>query len=258
MHTKSTTEPHDGSVARTRVARVAAVAFATSVLLIPGLAAAEEGGGGGGGGGMGGPTSLVFTLTWKTNDGVVHDSMPAPGDAGFGAVSFNAGGKEMGTATCTQAIGAAVLVCDYQNQGHGSLPGLVLPMSPKATFTVSVTTVPTGWTVDPTTIGTFSGGEACPRGEGGHEGEEGGHEGGEGGHEGGEGGHETTTTLEGAAPAAEEGGGGGEGGKEPHFCYHNVVLIQDPAEQVTPVPDAVVQSEVVAAAPVVATPAVTG
>ena len=112
---------------------------------------------------MGGPTSLVFTVTWQTNDGVVHDSMPAPDVFGFGAMSFNAGGKEMGTATCTQAVGATELVCDYQNQGHGSLPGLVLPMSPKATFTVSLTSaVPTGWKVDPTTIGTFTGGEACP------------------------------------------------------------------------------------------------
>ena len=104
MTDQLTDQPHRGSVARKRAARVAAVAFAASVLLIPGLAAAEEGGGGGGGG-MGGPTSLVFTLTWETNDGVVHDSMPAPALAGFGAVSFNAGGQEMGTATCTQVAG---------------------------------------------------------------------------------------------------------------------------------------------------------
>jgi hypothetical protein len=252
MTYEPTDQPHRGHVTKKRAARLAAVAFAASVLLIPGLAAAEEGGGGGGGG-MGGPTSLVFTLTWETNDGVVHESMPAPALAGFGAVSFNAGGQEMGTATCTQAAGATELTCVYENKGHGGMPGLVLPMSPKATFTVSVTDVPTGWTVDPSTVGTFTGGDVCPREDGGHEGDE-----------GGEGGHETTTTtIEGAAPAAEDGGEGGEGGegggggKEPTYCYHNVALIQDPAPPVPPVPPAAVEAATIAA-PVAVSPAVTG
>lgn len=249
MVDRLTAQPQRGSAARRRAARLATIAFAASVLLIPGLAAAEEGGGGGGGG-EGGPTSLVFELTWETNDGVVHTSMPAPELAGFGAVSFNAGGQEMGTATCTQAAGSAVLTCSYDNKGHGSLPGLVLPNSPKATFTVTVTGVPTGWTVDPTTVGTFTGGEVCPR-------EDGGHEGGEGGHE-----TTTTTTLEGSAPAAgDEGQEGDQGGAEPRFCTHTVALIQDPAPPVIPPSGGAVEALTLAApvaAPVAVSPAVTG
>ena len=242
-------------MARKRAARVAAVAFAASVLLIPGLAAAEEGGGGGGG--EGGPTSLVFTLTWETNDGVVHDSMPAPALAGFGAVSFNAGGKEMGTATCTQVAGSAELTCSFENQGHGSLPGLVLPNEPEGDVHRD----------DDRRARRLDGGSddrsgpspvARPARE-------------DGGHEGGEGGHETTTTtLEAAAPAAEggghEGGEGGEGrrrrrrrqGTQDLHPHRGADPGSGPQPPVVPTLDAAVEAAVVTAVPVATSPAVTG
>jgi hypothetical protein len=258
----------EGSVGRRRIGRAAVLAAAASALLVPGIAAAAEGdgGGGGGGGGEGGPTSLVFVLTWETDDGVALDALPAPSLAGFDAVSFNAGGEQMGTATCTQAAGTADLTCTYDNRGHGSVPGLVLPRSPKASFTVTVTSVPTGWTVDPATVGTFAGGEACPREDGHHD------DGGGGGHhdDGGGGGHHDTTTTAtttqlGAAPAAEGDGGTGGDGAEPVTCTHTVVLVQDPipppppppSPPVAPSPD-VLAGAVSAAAPVETSPAVTG
>ena len=135
------------------------------------------------------------------------------------------GTSKKGTAECTYAAGSGLLECVYDNPGHGDEPGLVVPGNPKATYDVAVNGVPTGWSADPATLGTFVGRDVCPRG---HEGE-----GGEGG--GGEG--ETTA-------AADPGGGEGEG---PWVCTHTVVLVQAAAPPVVTQPAPAVEAEAITA-----------
>ncbi|MCU0312141.1 MAG: hypothetical protein MUE36_14495 [Acidimicrobiales bacterium] len=158
----------------------------------------------------GSPSRLVFAVAWQAADGTVLPAPPVglpPGwEAAFGLDASVSMGPR-GTARCTYAPGSGLLTCEYDNPGHGGgKPGLVLPGNPRAEYTVAVEGAPTGWAVDPATIGTFLGRDTCPRG-----GDEGGHE---GGHEG-----EVST-------AAAEEGGHGEGGHG--GCTHTVLLVEEP------------------------------
>ena len=164
------------------------------------------------------PSRLVFAVAWQGWDGAVLPGPPADLTIGWEGPFVLEGSVNMGpkgTARCVYEPGNAVLSCVYENPGHGGkMPGLILPGSPQAEYTVTVAGVPVGWKVDATTIGTFVGRDTCPRGhDGGHD----------GGHEG-----------EVAAIAAEE-GGGGEGGNP---CTHTVVLVQDPPSVAPPEPPA--------------------
>ncbi len=164
------------------------------------------------------PSRLVFAVAWQGWDGAVLPGPPADLTIGWEGDFLLEGSVNMGprgTARCVYEPGNAVLDCVYENPGHGGkMPGLILPGSPQAEYTVTVAGVPVGWKVDTTTIGTFVGRDTCPRGhDGGHE----------DGHEG------ETPTI-----AAEE-GGGGEGGNS---CTHTVVLIQDPPQDTPPEPPA--------------------
>jgi hypothetical protein len=89
------------------------------------------------------------------------------------------------------------LSCTYVNPGHGDQPGLVLPGKPGTQYTVEVSGVPDGWTVDTGTIGAFLADDTCPK---------------SGGHDDGHG--------EDAVLTAEE--DGEEGEHEP--CVHTVVI----------------------------------
>lgn len=154
----------------------------------------------------GNPTRLLFAVQWKTNDGVIHDQAPAAVLAAGWQSSFRLDGtSKTGTAVCTYAPGATVLECVYDNPGHGTNPGLVVPGNPKATYDVAVTGVPAAWTPDATTLGTFVGRDTCPRGGG--EGDE----------------HVTLGNL-----TAKE-----DGGEGPFVCTHTVMLVQDPAPPTT-------------------------
>jgi hypothetical protein len=189
----------------------------------------------------GSPSRLVFAVNWQAWDGTVLPGPPADLAVGWESAfaldgSVNIGPK--GTARCTYEPGTPGLICEYANPGHGGKkPGLILPGSPQAEYTVTVNGIPVGWKVDPATVGTFVGRDTCPRGHGEDE----------GGHEG-----------EVATIAAEEGGGEGEGS-----CTHTVVLIQDPPPDVPPGPPAPAEPGpealgAAAAQPVSAAPEFTG
>ena len=202
--------------ARRRAAIALAVAVSSSLVLLPALGAtAQETPPPDDGAtttthtskepGTGNPTRILFAVTWETYDGVVHTSMPPEGlDAGWGTSFLLEGTSSKGVATCSYEVGSTTLTCDYDNPGHGSEPGLVVPGNPEATYIVSVSGLPTGWRVDPATVGTFVGRETCPRGGDGHDGGHG----------------------EELLPAAEHEGG--------HTCTHVVALVQDPPPPTTP------------------------
>jgi hypothetical protein len=165
----------------------------------------------------GNPHRILLAMQWRTNDGVTHDDAPiAVLPAGWEASLQLDGTSQTGTATCAYTTGSAVLECTYDNPGHGDQPGLVVPGNPKATYDVAVNGVPSAWTVQATTVGTFVGRETCPRG---------------GDHEDG-GDHQSGGAADVAAPTAHE----GEDGHDRDGCVHTVVLVQDPALPPPPVP----------------------
>jgi hypothetical protein len=152
---------------------------------------------------QGHPTRILFDVEWRRLDGTVVTDPPDDLPDGWWNLLVLEGQSERGTATCTFD---ASLQCTYDNPGHGDQPGLVVPGNPRATYDVSISGVPSGWTVDPATIGTFVGRETCPRG---------------GDHDEGE--HET---LRLAAHEDEE--------EQPRTCTHLVGLVEQPLPDTTP------------------------
>lgn len=172
----------------------------------------------------GNPTRILFAVEWVTADGTTLTTLPPEGvTAGWGTTFLLTGTSKKGTATCTYAPGSATLSCVYDNPGHGTDPGLVVPGNPKATYTVAVTGVPAGRVADPTTLGTFVGRDVCPRGEGGDHG---------GGHDG--------------ATVAAEGD---------WVCTHTVVIVQQPVTTPTTPTTPAAPTGSVEAADVTAAPA---
>ena len=155
------------------------------------------------------PSRLVFAVEWQAWDGAVLGGPPADLATGWESVFKLDGSVNMGprgTARCVYEPGSAVLDCVYDNPGHGGkMPGLILPGSPQAEYTVMVDGVPVGWKVDGDTIGTFLGRDTCPRGH-----DDGGHD---------DGGHVDEQPTIAAHEDGEEGG---------HLCTHTVTLVQDP------------------------------
>lgn len=149
---------------------------------------------------QGHPTRILFDVEWRRFDGTVVTSAPEDlPDGWWNALVLEAQSKR-GTATCTFPDGEASLECTYDNPGHGGPPGLVVPGNPRATYDVSISGVPSRWTVDPATVGTFVGRETCPRGGDHHEG-----------------GHETPHLA--AGHDQEE---------QPRECVHLVALVEEP------------------------------
>jgi hypothetical protein len=182
----------------------------------------------------GNPTRILFDVRWVTVDGTALAALPPEGVAeGWATTFLISGTSKKGTATCTYPAGSSTLACVYDNPGHGSDPGLVVPGNPEATYRVAVGGVPDGWLVDPSTVGTFVGRDVCPRGGGGHGEDDGGGE---------------------VAAAAAEG---------PFVCTHTVVLVQQPgsAPSTPDQPGSVEAADVIAPAPAAAvagSPRVTG
>lgn len=158
----------------------------------------------------GNPTRILFAVEWLTNDGILLDEAPDGRlPDGWRSSFVLTGTSKKGVATCTFPAGSGVLVCEYDNPGHGDDPGLVVPGNPKATYAVAVTGVPARWDPDPADLGTFVGRDVCPRG---HGGDDGGH------------GDEVVASVE------DEGGHEGEG---PFVCTHTVRLIEQPPPPTT-------------------------
>jgi len=206
----------------------------------------------GGSGGQGTPNRMTFTVIWYdsagTQIGDLDLVLPAEWRDLFELSATSRTGQGMPTsATCTYPDDTDVLQCVFDNPGHGSGTGLVVPARPTATYAVTVDWNVPDWTIEGANDGPYSARDLCPRGAegGGHEGggeEGGGHE--EGGEEGG--GHE-----ESGEAGGEE--GGEEGGGIP--CEHKVVMRQVVPGVQTPSAPPAVQSEAVQ--PVVTPPTVT-
>jgi hypothetical protein len=154
---------------------------------------------------QGHPTRILFGVEWRRLDGTTVSVPPDDLPDGWWDLLVLEGESDRGTATCAFAEGESSLQCTYDNPGHGDQPGLVVPGNPRATYEASISGVPSGWTVDPATIGTFVGRETCPRG---------------GDHEDGE--HETLGV---AAHEDEE--------QQPRVCTHVVALVEQPPPTTT-------------------------
>jgi LPXTG-motif cell wall-anchored protein len=114
----------------------------------------------------GNPTRILFAVEWVTNEGITTDIAPDQRLPAAWRDSLRvAGSSHNGEATCDFLPDASQLACVYDNPGHGDHPGLVVPGNPQATYDVSATGIPAGWTLDASTVGTFVGRETCPRGE---------------------------------------------------------------------------------------------
>jgi hypothetical protein len=166
------------------------------------------------------PDRILIDKTWLDEDGAVVTDLDAVLPAGWRDTFAIGATSSRGSAHCTYPPGSDVLVCEYDNPGHGPKPGLVVPNGKKHTYEVVEVGLPEGWEVDPATVGVFLGRETCDDGQGCGGG--GGHDDGGGGHDdGGCGGH-TAGLAAAEVSAAEEGGGGGT------TCTHAVVNLQLP------------------------------
>ena len=118
----------------------------------------------------GSPARILFDVTWIDADGAPID---APLDtvlpAGWRDDYRLTATSERGDASCGYPAGSDLLVCEYDNPGHGTRPGLVVPGGKHHTYTVTQTALPEGWTVDESTLGTFLGRDTCPKGDGHHD-----------------------------------------------------------------------------------------
>jgi hypothetical protein len=112
----------------------------------------------------GNPRRMLFDADWFTANGKLltgpmDDVLPDGWREDFAIQATS----ERGTATCSYEPGDDTMTCLYDNPGHADQPGLVLPGEPGTDYTVEVVGVPTGWDVDPVTVGTFLADETCPR-----------------------------------------------------------------------------------------------
>ncbi|MCO8126146.1 hypothetical protein NHL50_02880 [Acidimicrobiia bacterium EGI L10123] len=170
------------------------------------------------------PHRIVFEVRWLD---VAGQPLAVPLDgtmpSGWRDAYVVRASSSRGTATCTVLPGAEQLECDYDNPGHGSGPGLVVPGGKRHTYEVAQDGLPAGWQLDESTVGTFLGRETCPT-----DGCDGGdHDDGGGSHAGGScGGHEEEVAAS-EATAAEDGA----------TCLHTVVNQQRAPTAPTPVPD---------------------
>lgn len=131
-----------------------------------------------GGEGGGNPNVLTFIVDWRLADGSVPASLaatlPIGWEAAFALAADGTTGEGAATsADCTYPTGSDTMTCTYSTPGHGGVTtGMVLTAKQSATYSVAVTGIPTGWAVDPSTVGTFLGRSTCPRGSGGSGGHE--------------------------------------------------------------------------------------
>lgn len=157
------------------------------------------------------PNRIVFEVRWLDAAG---QPLAVPLDttvpSGWRATYAVQASSIRGTATCTIPPGAEQLVCDYDNPGHGSEPGLVVPAGKRHTYDVAQVGLPAGWALDESTVGTFLGRDACPTGGCGGGGD---HDDGGSHDEGGCGGHAEAVTL--AADVQD--------GEDGETCSHTVV-----------------------------------
>lgn len=121
----------------------------------------------------GNPRRMLFELDWIDSAGEPYLGDPdAVLPQGWrDDLELTASG-ERGSASCVFPAGQDLLVCTYDNPGHGDQPGLVLPGKPGTTYTVDLAGVPEGWALDADTVGTFVADDTCPKGGGGHHEEE--------------------------------------------------------------------------------------
>ena len=116
------------------------------------------------------PARILFEVAWLDARGDVPVAGPLDQvmPAGWRDDYRLTAASERGTASCSYPPASDVLVCAYDNPGHGTQPGMVVPGGKKHEYTVTQTGLPLGWTVDASTLGTFLGRDTCPPGEGHH------------------------------------------------------------------------------------------
>jgi hypothetical protein len=180
-------------------------------------------GGGSGGQGQGTPYRVTLSVDWRSEAGtpiaVIDDVLPADWRALFELTAASRTGRNRPTsAVCAYEGSGDQLVCEFENPGHRSdAQGMIVPARPTATYTVTVSWVPAGWTIDGANAGPYSARDLCPRGDHGT-----GHVGGHGG------GHDTLTDAVGADASPS-------GGTFP--CAHIVVIQQLPVVVPEPEPE---------------------
>ncbi|HUW02586.1 MAG TPA: hypothetical protein VMW08_09570 [Acidimicrobiales bacterium] len=125
----------------------------------------------------GSPNRILFDIMWLDHEGNVvgapDDASPAGWRTGH-SLTATAQRPPGSAATCSYPPVGPDLICEYENKGHGSKPGLVVANGKHHTYEVTQLGLPAGWTVDASTVGdTFVGRETCGRGHDGHDGHDG-------------------------------------------------------------------------------------
>jgi hypothetical protein len=115
----------------------------------------------------GNPHLLTFEIDWHLSTGTSPASLDAilpdgwQDDFELQATATGGQGSPM-SATCT--YDGDELQCVYVNHGNENEDkGMMVLPKPGTTYTVAVEGVPTGWTVDAATVGTFLGETSCPK-----------------------------------------------------------------------------------------------
>ena len=115
----------------------------------------------------GNPHLLTFEIDWELSTGASPASLDAilpdgwQDDFELRAAATGGQGSPM-SANCTYSDD--VMQCVYVNHGNENEDkGMMIQPKPGTTLTVMVDGVPTGWTVDTSTIGTFLGETVCPK-----------------------------------------------------------------------------------------------
>ena len=172
------------------------------------------------------PNRVIIEKVWIAPDGsAVEGDLDDVLPTGWRDAFRIQGTSRRGSAVCTYPPGSDELVCVYDNPGHGTKPGLVVPEGKQHTYEIVELGVPEGWDVDPATVGTFLGRETC-----GHEGCGGDDHDGGSGHDGGScgGDHADAATLS-ALSVADDGADGAP-------CVHQVRNLQRVVAPVEPDP----------------------